>query len=89
MKLKNGFEMHDVCGEKVLIAQGVENLDFTHLINLNESAAFLWRTFLGKEFQPEDMANALCKEYEVDASTALKDCLALIHDWEKQGLLSK
>ena len=42
MKLKSGFELRDVCGEKVVIAQGIENVDFSKLITLNESAAYLW-----------------------------------------------
>ena len=26
MKLKSGFSLHEVCGEKVLIAEGIENI---------------------------------------------------------------
>ena len=42
MKLKKGFALHDVCGEKVLIAEGIENVNFSKMINLNPTAAFLW-----------------------------------------------
>ena len=42
MRIKKGLELRDVCGEKVIIPQGIENLDFSKMINLNESAAFLW-----------------------------------------------
>ena len=42
MKIKNGFELREVCGENVIIAHGVDNIDFTKVISLNESAAFLW-----------------------------------------------
>ena len=33
MKLKKGFALHDVCGEKVLIAEGIENVNFSKMIN--------------------------------------------------------
>ncbi len=42
MRIKDGFEIRNICGEKVIIAYGLDNLDFNKLINLNESAAFLW-----------------------------------------------
>ena len=87
MKIKKGFELHDVCGEKVIIAQGLENLDFSKLINLNESATYLWETMLGKDFTAEDMANELCKEYEVSKEVALADCNKLLNEWKEQGLV--
>ena len=87
MKLKSGFELRDVCGEKVVIAQGVENLDFSKLINLNESAAYVWQNLQGKDFTIEDMVDLLCQEYEVEKALATKDCKALIDIWTKQGLM--
>ena len=39
MNIKKGFELRDVCGEKVIIASGLENLDFTKLISVNETGA--------------------------------------------------
>ena len=39
MRIKKGFELRDVCGEKVVIASGIENVDFSQMIALNESAA--------------------------------------------------
>ena len=34
MKLKPGFELRDICGEKVIIATGIENVDFNQMIAL-------------------------------------------------------
>ena len=87
MKIKNGFELRDVCGEKVIIAQGLENLDFSKLINLNESAAYLWEALTGKDFTAKDMADLLCAEYEVSADQALADCEKLLAEWKAQGLV--
>ena len=88
MKLKKGFELRDVCGEKVIIAQGLENLDFSKLINLNESAAYLWENLQDKDFTVEDMAALLCKEYEVDLQQATTDCKTLVANWKAQGLIA-
>ncbi|MBQ8276969.1 MAG: PqqD family protein [Bacteroidaceae bacterium] len=87
MKIKNGFELRDVCGEKVVIAQGLENLDFSKLITLNESAAYLWESIAGKTFTETDLVSLLCSEYDVTAEQAATDVQALVAEWEKQGLV--
>ena len=43
MRKKKGFELRDVCGEHVIMAYGMENIDFSKIISLNETAAFLWK----------------------------------------------
>lgn len=87
MKIKKGFELRDVCGEKVIIAQGLENLDFSKLITLNESAAFLWKSVSGKVFSEADLVSLLCGEYEVTAEQAASDVRALVAEWRNQGLV--
>ncbi len=86
MKIKTGFEMRDVCGEKVIIAQGIENLDFSKMINLNESAAFLWASVQGREFTVATLTELLCGEYDVERATAERDATALLEEWKKLGL---
>ena len=57
MKLKPGFTLHDVCGEKVLIAEGIENINFSKMINLNPTAADLWEKATQGEFTEETLAH--------------------------------
>ena len=42
MRIKKGFELRDVCGEHIIVAYGIENIDFNKVISLNESATYLW-----------------------------------------------
>ena len=70
MKIKNGFELRVVCGEAIVVAHGLENIDFSKIINLNESAAYLWRAVEGKDFDAPMLAQLLTEEYEVDPETA-------------------
>ena len=42
MRTKTGFVLKDVCGEKIVVAEGRENIDFTKIISMNDSAAYLW-----------------------------------------------
>lgn len=87
MKLKEGFELHDVCGEKVLIAEGIENINFSKMINLNPSAAFLWEEASKGEFTAESLAELLTQEYEVDYVQALCDTTVLVEQWREHGLV--
>ncbi|MBO7470371.1 MAG: PqqD family protein [Bacteroidaceae bacterium] len=86
MKIKKGFELREVCGEHIIVAYGRENIDFNKVISLNESASFLWKNIVDKDFDAETMAGLLQQEYEVDAETALKDAQALLDEWTKVGL---
>jgi hypothetical protein len=87
MKIKNGFELREVCGENVIIAHGVDNIDFTKVISLNESAAFLWKQVAGLEFSEEDLVQLLLGEYEVEESQAAEDVKALLTKWKAEGLV--
>ena len=59
MKIKKGFELRDICGEKVIIASGIENIDFNKMISLNESAAYLWQQVSDKTFDADLLAQLL------------------------------
>lgn len=89
MKQKKGFELRDICGEKVILASGIENVDFSHMISLNESAAYLWQSVEGKDFDAETLADLLCQEYEVSKETALEDSKAVITEWTECGIIEE
>ena len=87
MKIKKGFELRKVCGENIIVAYGKENIDFNKVISLNESAAYLWKNIVDKDFTADTLASLLQQEYEVDAETAKKDAQALLDEWTNVGLV--
>jgi len=88
MQIKKGLELRDVCGEHILIGHGEENIDFTKIITLNDSAAYVWKAVAEKDgFSVEDMAQVLTDYYEVDVQTAVADSRALAESWKKAGLV--
>lgn len=88
MKKKAGFELRDVCGEQVIMAYGMENIDFSKIICLNETAAYLWKAIGDAEFTADSMAQLLCAEYEVDYERALADSESIIAEWMQEGIVS-
>lgn len=62
MKTKKGFVLRNVCGENIIVAEGKENIDFTKIISMNETAAYLWKNVEGKDFDSDTLKNLLMKE---------------------------
>ena len=90
MKIKNGFEIQNVCGEYILVATGVESVDFSEIISLNETAADLWKGVAGMErFTIDDMVKILLDEYEVEEDIAREDCIIIAERWKEMGLLEE
>ena len=87
MKIKEGFSLREICGEKVVTPEGYKNVDFSKLITLNSTAAWLWENLAGKEFTPESMAEMLTGQYDVDMETALRDSQALCEKWLEIGII--
>jgi len=88
MKQKKGFVLRDVCGEKVIVGEGLGAVDFGKLISLNETAAFLWQQAerLG-EFSVDSLTSALCEEYEVTEEQARNDIQRIVDEWQKVGIV--
>lgn len=87
MKIKDGFELREVCGEKVILACGMNNIDFSKIISLNETAAFLWTVAIEQEFTEDMLVKALLEEYEDDDETARRDVANVVSRWKEIGLL--
>ncbi len=87
MRIKKGFELRDVCGEKVIVATGLENIDFSKIINLNETASYLWEKLQGIDFTAQTAADLLTEAYEVAPATALADAEKMLANWKEIGLV--
>ena len=88
MKIKNGLELQNVCGEHIIIPAGEENMDFSQIISLNPTAAYLWENVAKRDnFTVEDMVQLLLDEYEVEESVALEDSKLIAERWAEMGLL--
>lgn len=88
MRQKKGLVLRDVCGEKVIIGEGLEAVDFGRLMCLNDTAAWLWEkaSEMG-EFTVEGLTEALFEEFEVTKEQALRDAKDIIGKWDGSGLL--
>jgi hypothetical protein len=88
MNIKKGFVLREVCGEHVIVGEGLGAVNFGKLLALNEPAAWLWKQAqeMG-EFSVESLASRLCEEYEVSEAEAQKDVADILANWREVGVV--
>jgi hypothetical protein len=89
MRTKTGFSIRKICGENIIVADGVENIDFCNVISMNESSTYLWNAINGKEFTYNDLTKLLLDRYEVEEEQASKDAIEVVEQWKKADIMEK
>lgn len=86
MKIKEGYLLREVAGNKIVVPVGAAAVDFNGMINLNETGAFLFEK-LQKDTEPKILLSELMAEYDVDEETAKADITAFVNKMYGAGLL--
>ena len=90
MKVKPDFELRTVAGENILVATGKMSTNFSKLISLKDSAAYLWKEVSAMpSFEINTLADLLVKRYDIDNATVLVDASMIIDEWLKAGVIEK
>ena len=88
MKIKDGYILKTVAGCSVVVSSDVETMDFTNMLNLNGTGAFLWEN-LENETTEDELAKKLLCEYDVDEAVSRKDVSAFLENLRGAGLLDE
>ncbi len=86
MKLKDGFVLRRVGGHSIVVPVGAQTVDFTCMITLNDTGAFLWQQ-LQDERTAQELVQALLEEYEVEPAVAEADVARFIEKLQQAELL--
>lgn len=86
MKIKKGFEIKEIADSYVAIPTQDNVVDFSSIIMLNETSAFLWLR-LEKDLTEDELVSALLEEYDVDEKTARDDIGKFVAELKNAGLL--
>lgn len=86
MELKKGFVMRQVAGEYIVVNAGAD-VAFNGVMNLNASAATLWKR-LEEPATMEELAQALLAEFEVDEATAVQAAESFVEMLKERDLLA-
>lgn len=86
MKVKKDFILKKIAGSYVVVPVRSRAVDFSGIIKLSETGAFLWK-LLEKGADREELIAALLDEYLVDEATASADVDRFIARMNEVGLL--
>ena len=86
MKIKDGFVLKELAGSFMVVPLGSQVINFSSIIKLSESGAFLWR-LLSEDKTVDDLTCAMLSEYEVDEERAKADIEKFMKKLEDADLL--
>ena len=81
-----GVCLLEICGEYLLVAQRSVEGDCPYVSQINESAAFFWRT-LDREMDLQQLIQAASREKQTKPEALLLPALAFLGKMEKKGYL--
>ncbi len=86
MKVKEDFLLRKISDSYVVVPVGQAVVDFSGMVNLNESGAMLFE-MLQKGCEEDDLVNAVLSEYDIDEATARADVKRFVAKVEGAGIL--
>lgn len=89
MQLKENLTIRRIGDEYMMVSENGSSLDYTRVISLNSSAAYLIQKVEQNQFTKEDWVNMLTDRYPIDRETAEADVQALIDKLLKEGLIDE
>ncbi len=87
MKLTEGFELRTLAGHNIAVPASSKNIDFSHVLILNETALTLWKHMAKGDFTANDLARVLTGTYEVSQEEATADVGQLLENMRELGMI--
>ena len=88
MKLAEGFTIKKIADSYVVVPTGKNIVDFTAMITINETGAFIWN-LLQVDADIDFVVSKMCEEYDIDSETALNDAAEFLKILEDNKVLEK
>lgn len=73
MKIKDGFVLKNVANSYIVVPLGSRVVDFSSIIKLNDTGAFLWNILSENNVSADYLLDRIIDEYDVDFDTAHAD----------------
>ena len=86
MKLKENLTVRKIGDEHMMVSDSDAGLDYTRVISLNETAAYLVEEVGKREFTKDEWIELLMNKYDVEREVAEADVQALIDKFLKEEL---
>ncbi len=85
MKTKKNMVLRPLGDQFILVAENGA-ADFTRMVSMNASSAYLWESVEGKDFDASVLAGLLVEGYGISRERAEHDAAVVLDDWIKTGI---
>lgn len=89
MKIKDNLSVRKIGNEYMIVSDSDAGLDYTRVISLNETAAYLVEEVGKREFTKNEWIELLMNKYDVEREVAQADVQVLIDKFVKEGLFEE
>lgn len=87
MKTKVGFMRRKLGTQEVVVAVGEASKQFSGIIRLNETGAFLWDLLASGDRTEAELVDVLLAEYDVSRELATADVAKFVATIRAEGML--
>lgn len=87
MRLKTGFVIREIAGEKMILMRAGNTTDMTKAVMFNSTSEFLWNSLQVNDFDENDVKDLLTGKYDVEPEVAMADALRWITSMHNAGLI--
>lgn len=87
MKIKKGFVLEKVGDSYLACATGKLAREFSGLVKLNETGAFIWSVFAEADVSADEAAEKVIAEFDISKDIALADINAFVENLKKNGII--
>lgn len=88
IKINDNFMLREFADEYIVVPTGEAAAQFNGMMNLTETAAFIWQGIQAGKTR-EKIAEEMLKEFDVDAETATRDVNGFIDELITVGIASE
>ena len=87
MKTKKDLVLRPLGDQFILVAEGNAVADFTQMVSMNASSAYLWDAVEGKDFDLATLVDLLVEAYGIPKDQAEHDAAVVLDDWKRIGIM--
>lgn len=80
MKIKSGFVLEKVGGGYLAVAVGARAADFSGLVRMNGTGAFLWNHITEKDMTADELCECVLAEYEGATEEQVREDIAAFEE---------
>ncbi len=86
MRTKRDLVLRPLGDQFILVAEGNAVADFTQMVSMNASSAYLWDAVEGKDFDLATLVDLLIEAYGIPKDQAEHDAAVVLDDWKRIGI---